>query len=358
MEKSPYEVLAKRLDEIPNGYPPTENGVEIRILEKLFTVEEAKLVSRLRLTPEKVQEIAERLDLAVREVTSVLKGLAKKGLINIEVERGRLAFSLMPFVVGFYERLFNSIDTELAALIEDYFQQTFRESFKDKITVHRVIPVDETVRNDMAVYPFESATEILNSGASWGVVDCICRKQKSLIGEGCEHPLDVCMLIQSNQNAFENVPGVKVLTIEEAKTTLKRAADAGLVHSVSNNQKGLWYICNCCTCSCGILQRMADLGVANVVARSAFINQVDEDLCIACGECESRCQFGAIEIDDFAVIDNVRCTGCGVCISACPIDAMVLVRRPDEEVLSIPETEMDWMEERAQNRGIDIKNVL
>jgi electron transport complex protein RnfB len=54
--------------------------------------------------------------------------------------------------------------------------------------------------------------------------------------------------------------------------TLRRAAEAGLVHSVSNSVEGTYYICNCCTCSCGILRGMAELGIANVVASSAFVN--------------------------------------------------------------------------------------
>ena len=83
------------------------------------------------------------------------------------------------------------------------------------------------------------------------------------------------------------------------------AADAGLVHSVSNNQSDLWYICNCCTCSCGILRGMAEMGIANVVARSAFVNRVHEDLCIACGECLEACQFDALSLDDVIAVNEV-----------------------------------------------------
>ena len=31
-----YRVLAKKLDGMPNGYPATENGVELKILKKIF----------------------------------------------------------------------------------------------------------------------------------------------------------------------------------------------------------------------------------------------------------------------------------------------------------------------------------
>ena len=48
----PYKVLARKLDEMPQGYPPTESGVELRILKKLYTPEEAELAVKLKPAPE------------------------------------------------------------------------------------------------------------------------------------------------------------------------------------------------------------------------------------------------------------------------------------------------------------------
>ena len=44
-----YEKLRIRLDELATGYPETESKVEIRLLERLFTEEEAELF--LQLSP-------------------------------------------------------------------------------------------------------------------------------------------------------------------------------------------------------------------------------------------------------------------------------------------------------------------
>ena len=38
-----YQRLAKKLDELPNGFPATESGVELKILRKIFTQEEAEM---------------------------------------------------------------------------------------------------------------------------------------------------------------------------------------------------------------------------------------------------------------------------------------------------------------------------
>ena len=137
------------------------------------------------------------------------------------------------------------------------------------------------------------------------------------------------------------------------------AAEAGLVHSVSNNRQDITYICNCCTCSCGILRGMADLGIANVVARSAFVNQVDESLCMGCQDCLDYCQFDALSLrDEIAFVNEIKCVGCGVCVPACPESALILTRRSPEEILPVPANESDWRFQRASARGLDINNVL
>jgi Pyruvate/2-oxoacid:ferredoxin oxidoreductase delta subunit len=161
-------------------------------------------------------------------------------------------------------------------------------------------------------------------------------------------------------NVFEDQEHIRALTRQEALATLQRSADAGLVHSVSNNQRGTHYICNCCTCSCGILRGMADLGIANVVARSAFVNTVDESLCLGCEDCLEYCQFDALALDeDFIMqVNRLRCVGCGVCVPSCQDEALSLVRRPQEEVKAPPSTILDWGMERAMVRGLDLSRIL
>jgi ferredoxin len=218
---------------------------------------------------------------------------------------------------------------------------------------HRVIPVKETIRNTMEVHPFESAVEIVDAMQSWGVLDCICRKQKALIGQACEHPIDVCMAMDPRPDAFAGNSVIRALTRDQAIETLHRAAEAGLVHTVSNNQEGLHYVCNCCTCSCGILRGMAELGIANVVARSSFVNQVDEAICSGCEDCIKSCQFEALFMDNLlAKVDTVRCVGCGVCVLACSTGALSLSRRPEEEVLQVPVNHTEWNTQRSAARGL------
>ena len=327
-----FRRLARSLDALPNRFPAADDGSDLRLLMKLFTVEEAGLAADLLPDFETPAEIAARLGRDARETTDRLKEMARKGLIEMgKTNQGRPGFRMMPFVVGIYEELVGRIDAELAALFEAYFHSAFRQVLEVQPALHRVIPVGESIPNSMEVLPFESVTGLVDRMQAWGVLDCICRKQKALIGEPCGHPVDVCMAFSTTQGAFDGGSLVRALDREGALRTLRRAADAGLVHTVSNNQNDVWYICSCCTCSCGILRGMADLGLANVVARSAFVNTVDEARCMGCGDCLEACMFGALEVDGCARVLGTRCVGCGVCVSACPEGALGLVRRENAD---------------------------
>jgi NAD-dependent dihydropyrimidine dehydrogenase PreA subunit len=353
-----YTRLARHLDALPNGFPPTGSGVELRILERIFSPEEAELAAKLRLTKETPAQLAARLGGEARDLKPRLKDMARKGQIAFERTDEGLAFGALPFVFGIYENQVDSLDRDLAQLFEDYYHEAYGHALVIQPQIHRVIPVEEAVEAGIEIRPYESASEIIAQAKAWGVLDCICRKQKALIGEACEHPIDVCMAFSPTPNAFGQNPVIHALTQEESLGVLRRAAEAGLVHSVTNAQQGMIYICNCCTCSCGILRGLADLGIADAVARSAFVAQVREEDCVGCDLCKDRCQFRALSVDGVAHIDGRRCVGCGVCTLSCPEHALVLVQRAPDEVAAPPVDEAEWRQQRARNRGLDLKAVL
>ena len=61
-ENAVYRRLQEHLDNSPLGYPRTESGVEIELLEKLFTPEEAEIATHLStMKPEPVKTLHRRL---------------------------------------------------------------------------------------------------------------------------------------------------------------------------------------------------------------------------------------------------------------------------------------------------------
>jgi len=286
--------------------------------------------------------------------------MAAKGLIRIGKIEGGFGYGLMPFVVGIYETRLGRLDKKMAALFEAYYLEAFGQELAHQPQVHRVIPINESVTAQMYIEPYESATQLVEKAQSWGVIDCICRVQKQQIGEGCGHPVDVCLMLSSRPGTYEGHTVIQSLDKQGALDVLERAANAGLVHSVSNSKDGVSYICNCCTCSCGILRGIKDLGIANVVAQSAFVNTVEAEIWSGCEDCLPHCQFDALVLGDDLVMQvrSTRCVGCGICVGHCSTGAMYLARRPADEITPIPETEAAWMFARAQAKGMDIARVL
>jgi electron transport complex protein RnfB len=360
MSEDVYRKLARRLDAIPNGFPATESGVELRLLAKIFTPEEAALASVMRLTREPAADIAARAGVDPDAAYDTLKQMTRKGLIRFKRGEGELTFGLMPFVVGIYEEQLPRMDAELAALFEQYYQETQGGGItRTAPPVHRVIPVEEAVPFELEIFPYERAAELLEGARSWGVRDCICRVQQRLVGKGCEHPVENCLMFAPVEGAFDYSEVTRAITKEEALRTLREAEEAGLVHSTGNYRDRNSYICNCCTCCCGILRSVAEFGIPTAVAHSGFRAAVDADVCAGCGDCVERCQFGALAVpDDVCVVDHARCVGCGQCATVCPTGALQLERRPEGEAPPPPAGIKEWMLQRAQERGISIVDVL
>jgi len=348
--------LARRLDTIPHGYPATGSGVEIKILARLFTPQQAELASVMRLSPEPAAAIAERASIEAHDARRVLKSMVRNGLIGAQRGEGDIVFHLIPFVVGIYENQIERIDAELAELVERYWIESRGGSpVIAQPAFHRVIPVDEAIPFQLEVFPYERASEILEGAKSWGVLNCICRTQKRLIGEGCNHAMENCLVFAPVTGAFEHSESPRAITKDEALRILRESAESGLIHSTGNYRDGRTYICNCCSCCCGILRGVVEFGVPTAIAHSDFQAIVEIGLCVACGQCIERCHLDAITIEDeTAAIDAVRCVGCGQCTLACPTGAITLAARPDVDRVHLPRDRTEWMRQRAESRGVPL----
>lgn len=350
MAPNAYKKLAQKLDDLPNRFPETESGVEIRLLQRVFSPQEAALAAEMYFQKEPAELIASRAGVPEKEARQTLKDMARKRVILFSRGESGLVYGLMPFVVGFYEELLPRLDQELAELFEAYFQETQGGITGKAPSVHRVIPVQEAIDYEIEVFPYEKASDLLQTAQSWGVRDCICRVQKSLIGDPCAHPVQNCLVFAPVEGAFENSEVDRAISKEEALQILGEAEEAGLVHTTGNYRDHIHYICNCCTCSCGILRSVAEFNNSTAVARSDFHAAVDEDLCLACGDCLERCQFDALElVGDLCQVDLANCVGCGLCVVVCPEEALSLVRRPEGEVPLPPRNIGEWGQMRLNS---------
>jgi hypothetical protein len=121
MSEDVYIKLREFLDRFPLGYPKTASGVELKILKRLFTEEEAKTAMYLTPTPDTVARIARRNKLDARELEEKLYSLSKKGLIFRLKRQGITMYNSAPYMIGLYEYSVKKIDEELAKLFKEYY---------------------------------------------------------------------------------------------------------------------------------------------------------------------------------------------------------------------------------------------
>ncbi|MBI5968585.1 MAG: hypothetical protein HY882_12115 [Deltaproteobacteria bacterium] len=109
MSNEVYQKVAEVLNTLPNGFPPTESGVEIKLLKKVFEPDEAELFCKLKLNYETAEQIARRSAIPAEGLSEKLESMWGRGQIESREEGGKRVFRLAPWVVGIY-RCYELID--------------------------------------------------------------------------------------------------------------------------------------------------------------------------------------------------------------------------------------------------------
>jgi Pyruvate/2-oxoacid:ferredoxin oxidoreductase delta subunit len=347
-----YELLAEHLNRQPGSFPRTESGVELRILRKLFSEEDADLALHLTLIPENARVIARRANIPVEEAQEHLESMARRGLIFSTHPEGRPAeYMATQFAVGFYEFQVDTMDEELARDASEFLHSFPPEEWQ-KAPQIRTIPVGESIPTQLEVINYEQAGVLLEAQDKFRVNPCICRKKESMVGKGCDKPLETCLVMGSAAEYYERNGIGRAIDKEGAFDILRQADEAGLVLQPANTQEA-GFICCCCGDCCGVLQIAKRHPRPAEVLVSTFFAKVDEELCSACADCETRCQMEAIaSVNGYAEVDLNRCIGCGLCVTTCPEEAVTLVRKSQEEQPLVPVNDQDLYISMLRARGL------
>lgn len=349
-----YAKLRERLDMFPQGFPTTESGVEMEILEHLFTEEQAEIMLHLRPYPEPPSAVAERMGKDEKEIADKLYEMSRKGLIL----RGRVSedeafYFLAPWVVGIWEFQVKYMTDENIKLYEKYHNEGIVPLRKtSKSPGFRVVPVEQEIEDSSEIETYEKVSEIIESSTKFAVADCICRKEAEMFGHACDKLMEGCMMFDMAADYYiENEFG-REITKEEAKQVLKKAEEDGLVHHSSNHLGNKIFICNCCGCCCKAMANITKHNQPNAIAKSNYYAVVEEEECTACETCVDRCQVNAIQIEnDIAIINEEACIGCGLCVSTCPTEAISMARKSSGETVPIFEDEAEQMQALAKDMG-------
>ncbi|MDT8305703.1 MAG: 4Fe-4S binding protein [Anaerolineae bacterium] len=347
-----YERLAEHLDRLPGGFHRTESGVEMRILRRLFSPDQAALALHLTLIPEEARVVARRAGIGVEEAEARLEKMARSGLITSLHPKERPAkYMATQAIVGFYEFQVAWMDEDFARDASEYLEQLPPENWQ-RAPQMRTIPVGESISARMEVMAYEQAETLIASQTQIRVSPCICRKKARLLGHGCDKPLETCLAFGSGADYYARNGVGRDISKEEALAILQQANDAGLVLQPGNTQRA-GFLCCCCGDCCGILQIAKRHPRPASILVSPFFAEVDGALCSACGDCEFRCQMEAIGLDNgYAVVNRDRCIGCGLCVTTCPDEAVTLVRKAEEEQRPVPATDRDLYIQMLRARGV------
>jgi Pyruvate/2-oxoacid:ferredoxin oxidoreductase delta subunit len=327
MADSVYLKLREFLDQFPLGYPATGSGVEIRILERLFTEDEAQIAIQLSPLPEEASQIASRIGVDEARLEKA------KGLVFRVRREGKTYYNAVPFMIGLYEYSVNKVDKELAALFKEYYEAAYCDEMgASNVPGFKVIPVLDEVSAEVALFPSAMIREEIKAARKIAVAECLCRKEARLTGDACDHSLEACLTFGAAAEYYIDNKMGREISADEAVEILERTDEEGLVHA-GVNTKHLSNICNCCPCCCASLKGITKKGHDKKKYMNALFEAViDEDECALCADCEERCPVGAITLSEkTAKVDRDRCLGCGLCAGVCESGAIAIRPREDAE---------------------------
>jgi formate hydrogenlyase subunit 6/NADH:ubiquinone oxidoreductase subunit I len=224
----------------------------------------------------------------------------------------------------------------------------------------RALPVDKTIADTRQVLPYEDLLQVIENEDYFCTSHCPCRQRKNLDPDApsCEHETFNCLHFGRLARYMVKNDMGKRISREETLEILRAAADAGLVHGISNTMKGMDTICNCCSCCCLFVE---SVNVLNLHGHqpSNYIVEIAAETCKACGLCVERCPMKALKMEaspeaqnkkgEVAALDGKLCIGCGVCAHKCPTQSLKLVRRQEDQ--DFPESFRDMAYRMAKERG-------
>ncbi len=189
--------------------------------------------------------------------------------------------------------------------------------------------VELTELEHVIPYPLARSLILQEPLPSLAVMECPCRAQKK---NSCQ-PQDVCLVMGEPFTSFivDHQPErARRITVDEALQIIAEEEQRGHIHTAwfkDAMHNRFYTICNCCSCCCLGMESVSR-GVKRL-SHSGYSPLIDDQACVACGNCKSICPFAAVNLDaNRPVINMDLCMGCGLCVTHCPTHALSLSLSP------------------------------
>jgi len=344
-EDQVYRDLQRYLDRLPSGFPQVESGVDIRLLKRFFTPEEAEIAVQLSMKPEPLMRVYNRVKntgMSLEELREILDRMMRKGsILTLEEGYSETHYRSAEFAAG---GIYNfQVDRLTQDLINDYRQYQDERRARAKpgaraILPLRTVPVEESIPlpERYRIGDYDSVRKLVeNASGQIAVANCICRQTTEIFGGKCSKTdlIEACLLVGPDHAKRHVEMGIaRYISKEEAFEILDKAQKAGLVLQPENSQRPE-AICCCCGDCCVLLKMMTKHPRPVELYITNFYVEVNRELCTGCEECVDKCQLDArYMVDGIAEVNLDRCIGCGSCVVVCPSDANRLVKKEPEYV--------------------------
>jgi ferredoxin len=352
-----YQSLVERLNRFPQGAPPSD--LLYRILEMLFSEDEARRVALLPIKPFKAEAAARVWKLPLAETRSILDRLADRGILIDVDQDGDSVYSLPPPMAGFFEfsmmRVRSDIDQKVLAELfyqylnveEDFIKALFVQG---ETQLGRAFVHEPALTPDLSLHvlDYERASEVIRTAHHRAVGVCYCRHKMQHLGKSCDASMDICMTFNDAAESLINHGIARSVGVREDLDLLQQAYDENLVQFGENGREGVSFICNCCGCCCEAMLAAKRFGTLHPVHTTNFIPEIDELTCNGCGKCLDRCPVEAMSLVSAndphhkkkkkARLDDDICLGCGVCVRSCPQDSIRLNLRAKRVITPLNST--------------------
>ena len=330
------------------GYPATKSGVEINLLKKIFTPQEARITIHLDYKHKTVDQIFETAHSEVAskdELTRILDEIVVKGGIARRERDNQKQYAVIPLVLwGMYEQQIKRLDPEFLNDVGQYLMGEFGyELATSRLPKMRVIPIEESVQTEHRIATYDELRHLIEqAGEHIAVQECVCRKVNDLQGKHCRatERREVCMSLGDLADLYVEEGWGRKVDQNEALELARKNEEEGLVLMPGNEQEPA-FMCACCGDCCGMLSMIQNFPKPADVVGSNYYARVNTELCTGVGTCVERCPMAAVSMDNgYASVELARCIGCGLCVPTCPENAMVLVKKDQETVPPLTEEDL------------------
>ena len=304
------EKLIKFCEKVSDGhYKITPECAEYQLFEQWITDEQLDLLLSIEgvLKINFLGKIAKNASLPKKKAKAMLHELTEIGVVlQKRLPLGMEVYLQPLYTPGVYEFMllnepFCRAHPEVAYSFKKHASVSQEEHAMNTpmgAGIMRVIPVESAIEHDSEVIDTERVSYYIEKNdGHLCALPCQCRRVRKLTNEGSgDMDENFCLFMGHCADMFINLGRGKKLTKQEAYDLIKHVEEIGCVHQITTLQTdNTFAICNCQPESC------LALGVTQMyntpyMSQGNYIAEIDEEKCVACGNCTDGCANNAIKM--------------------------------------------------------------